>query len=189
MKPEHQLLGITALAVVEGWVVRLFRLWVRSGFWVFWVRIIWDQKFSSWAWVSDGCMNGDMTSQNHETSQKNQLFSSKKQLESDTNSHEAARIMGASCKEIAETLIDCIKKSDCVRDGSSIKDCLAQMKDNGCECQEFRNAYFTCKRGGLDMRTRIRGQKVYWVLWLKMVWQANNFRTVESLTPAKCRYQ
>jgi Cytochrome c oxidase assembly protein PET191 len=69
--------------------------------------------------------------------------------------------MGASCKEIAETLIDCIKKTDCVKEGSSIKDCLGQMKDNGAECQEFRNAYFTCKRSGLDMRTRIKGQKVY----------------------------
>jgi hypothetical protein len=69
--------------------------------------------------------------------------------------------MGASCKEIAETLIDCIKKTDCVKDGMSIKDCLGQMKDNGAECQEFRNAYFTCKRSGLDMRTRIKGQKVY----------------------------
>ena len=69
--------------------------------------------------------------------------------------------MGASCKEIAETLIDCIKGSDCVKSGSTVKDCLAQMKDNGSDCQEFRNAYFSCKRGGLDMRTRIRGQKVY----------------------------
>ena len=69
--------------------------------------------------------------------------------------------MGTSCKEIAETLIDCIKKSDCVKDGGKIKDCLAEMKDNGNDCQEFRNAYFTCKRAGLDMRTRIRGQKVH----------------------------
>ena len=55
--------------------------------------------------------------------------------------------MGSSCKEIAETLIDCIKKSDCVKAGGNIKDCLSEMKDNGNDCQEFRNAYFTCKRG------------------------------------------
>ena len=29
------------------------------------------------------------------------------------------------------------------------------------DCQELRSAYYLCKRGGLDMRTRIRGQRVY----------------------------
>jgi cytochrome c oxidase assembly factor 5 len=73
-------------------------------------------------------------------------------------------IMAKSCKEIAESLVDCIKKSPCVRNGGSIKGCLNSMKntDDDNECQALRNAYFSCKRGGLDMRTRIRGQKSYW---------------------------
>ena len=29
------------------------------------------------------------------------------------------------------------------------------------ECHKFREAYFLCKRGQLDMRTRIRGNKGY----------------------------
>ena len=29
------------------------------------------------------------------------------------------------------------------------------------DCQELRSAYYMCKRSGLDMRTRIRGPRVY----------------------------
>ena len=29
------------------------------------------------------------------------------------------------------------------------------------DCQELRTAYYLCKRSGLDMRTRIRGPRVY----------------------------
>ena len=29
------------------------------------------------------------------------------------------------------------------------------------DCQELRSAYYLCKRNGLDMRTRIRGPRVY----------------------------
>ena len=28
-------------------------------------------------------------------------------------------------------------------------------------CQEYRTAYYLCKRSALDMRTRIQGQKAY----------------------------
>lgn len=63
-----------------------------------------------------------------------------------------------SCKDIAETLFDCMKKSDCVKNGSDIRTC---MKEEQHVCSEYRNAYFTCKRAGLDMRTRIKGQQVY----------------------------
>ena len=73
--------------------------------------------------------------------------------------------MGKSCKEIAETLVDCMKKSECVRKGGSLKECLGDMtgqeKETTGECQELRTSYFMCKRAGLDMRTRIRGPKSY----------------------------
>jgi cytochrome c oxidase assembly factor 5 len=76
--------------------------------------------------------------------------------------------MGKSCKEIAESLVDCIKKSDCVlKQGGTVRDCIGDMSkaDGDCshsqECQELRNAYFNCKRGSLDMRNRIRGPRVY----------------------------
>lgn len=73
--------------------------------------------------------------------------------------------MGKSCKEIAETLIDCIKNSQCVKNGGDVRSCMKTPQGNDevqmGECQEFRAAYFTCKRGSLDMRTRIKGQKVY----------------------------
>ena len=76
--------------------------------------------------------------------------------------------MARSCKEIAQTLVECIKNSVCVKSGGEVRQCLqASMGENeqgiplGGECQEFRTAYFNCKRSGLDMRTRIKGPKVY----------------------------
>ena len=78
--------------------------------------------------------------------------------------------MAKSCKEIAEALVDCLKTSKCVRDGGGLRKCLGGPEGAGegagagaglAECQELRAAYFTCKRSGLDMRTRIKGQKVY----------------------------
>ncbi|KAJ1424117.1 cytochrome c oxidase assembly protein PET191 [Ochromonadaceae sp. CCMP2298] len=66
--------------------------------------------------------------------------------------------MGKSCKDIAQTLFDCMSKTECVQNGGEIRKC---MKDHTDSCSEFRNAYFTCKRSGLDMRTRIKGPKVY----------------------------
>ena len=70
--------------------------------------------------------------------------------------------MGKSCKEIAQTLVECMKETKCVKDGGGIRDCLNETgKNGGGECQEFRNAYFICKRSALDMRTRIQGQKSY----------------------------
>ena len=43
-------------------------------------------------------------------------------------------------------------------DKKGIREC---MKDNPDLCSQYRNAYFRCKRDTLDMRTRIKGQKVY----------------------------
>ncbi len=65
--------------------------------------------------------------------------------------------MGKSCKEIAQSLVECMKQTNCVQNGGDLRKCLNETED----CQEYRNAYFTCRRSGLDMRTRIKGQKVY----------------------------
>lgn len=35
------------------------------------------------------------------------------------------------------------------------------MGDDGGACSEYRNSYYMCRRGGLDMRSRIKGVKVH----------------------------
>ena len=43
------------------------------------------------------------------------------------------------------------------KEGRDIKACAREAE----ECFGLRNAYFACKRGQLDPRTRIRGNKGY----------------------------
>lgn len=64
--------------------------------------------------------------------------------------------MARSCKEIAQQLFDCMKATECMKKGGDMRVC---MKDDVTLCDEFRRAYFNCKREGLDMRTRIKGPK------------------------------
>ena len=59
------------------------------------------------------------------------------------------------CKDIAETLLDCLRQTECMKSGKGAKECL-QLTD---DCRVYRNTYFECKRSQLDMRTRIRGMK------------------------------
>ncbi|KAJ1462487.1 cytochrome c oxidase assembly protein PET191 [Pelagophyceae sp. CCMP2097] len=69
--------------------------------------------------------------------------------------------MGSDCKDLAASLMACIKESECMKKhGMSARDCT-QQEGAIPECQVYRNSYFECKRGQLDMRTRIRGQKVH----------------------------
>lgn len=65
-----------------------------------------------------------------------------------------------SCKDIAQTLYDCVKQTECMKNGGDFRACLKDREQTP-DCQVFRNAYFECKRGSLDMRNRIKGQKVY----------------------------
>ncbi len=59
------------------------------------------------------------------------------------------------CKDIAETLLDCLRQTECMKQGKGAKECMNLTDD----CRVYRNTYFECKRSQLDMRTRIRGMK------------------------------
>ncbi len=71
--------------------------------------------------------------------------------------------MPSSCKDLALSLVECLEKTPCMQaSDSSIRDCLKNNVGGETDaCQVLRSAYFTCKRGQLDMRGRIRGSRVY----------------------------
>ena len=70
--------------------------------------------------------------------------------------------MAKSCRETAESLVECLKNSPCVKAGKTIRECLKEMEnDQSHPCTEYRYAYAHCKRGSLDMRSRIRGDRVF----------------------------
>jgi len=74
----------------------------------------------------------------------------------------------SNCAEVANSLVDCIKKTSCYQSSGSIRSCIKDMKDSDkfgdgeveLKCQVLRGAYFECKRSQLDMRKRIRGKSV-----------------------------
>ena len=61
----------------------------------------------------------------------------------------------SDCREIAQTLLDCLRETACMKSGKSSKECLGA--EDAPDCQVYRTTYFECKRGQLDMRTRIQG--------------------------------
>ncbi len=63
--------------------------------------------------------------------------------------------MGRSCKEVARSLFECMKQTECVKNGGDMRECMAKNK----ECNELRTTYTLCRKEALDMRTRIRGNK------------------------------
>ncbi|EKU21447.1 cytochrome c oxidase assembly mitochondrial [Nannochloropsis gaditana CCMP526] len=67
--------------------------------------------------------------------------------------------MPKSCKEAAYALLACMQQQPCMKTGGSLTECLKSEDVDACSVQ--RNAYFLCKRSQLDMRTRIRGTRVY----------------------------
>ena len=62
--------------------------------------------------------------------------------------------MASSCSEQRQNLLACLADSPCVAAGRTLKECM-EVEDGG--CKGLRVAYFTCKRGQLDMRKRIKG--------------------------------
>ncbi len=70
--------------------------------------------------------------------------------------------MPKSCKEATLQLLLCLRETDCMKEGGSVKECLQKERaKNSNVCQMQVNAFYLCKRSQLDMRTRIRGTRVY----------------------------
>lgn len=66
--------------------------------------------------------------------------------------------MSKSCKGLLKELVHCLRDSDCMqKEGKPIKECAKEVK----ECEGLRNSYSACKRGQLDARSRLRGNKGY----------------------------
>ncbi|KAI3428052.1 hypothetical protein D9Q98_006437 [Chlorella vulgaris] len=66
--------------------------------------------------------------------------------------------MSKSCKGLLKNLVHCLRDSDCVKqDNKTVTECAKEVE----ECQGLRNAYSACKRGQLDARSRLRGNKGY----------------------------
>lgn len=64
-----------------------------------------------------------------------------------------------ACSDAALQLAECMDlKSPCVAAGSTIGEAV---KKTECivGCESHHTAYFLCRRGQLDMRTRIRGKR------------------------------
>ncbi|GAQ88664.1 hypothetical protein KFL_004500040 [Klebsormidium nitens] len=71
--------------------------------------------------------------------------------------------MSKSCEGLLKEFARCLLESDCVKDGRPYKECAKLGEGEGVspECVGIRMTYFRCKRGQLDMTTRIRGNKGY----------------------------
>jgi len=70
--------------------------------------------------------------------------------------------MSKSCDGLLKELVECLRSSPCVQvDKKTISECVRVDKGLSTECLGIRATYFRCKRGQLDMRTRIRGNKGY----------------------------
>ena len=65
----------------------------------------------------------------------------------------------AGCRLAGQQLVLCMERAPCVTQGrhASISECLKAGDTEGCEA--LRRGYFECRRGQLDMRSRIRGRK------------------------------
>ncbi|XP_027344106.1 mitochondrial protein pet191 homolog [Abrus precatorius] len=71
--------------------------------------------------------------------------------------------MSKSCKGLAMELVKCLSESDCVKvEKRSYRECAGEKTPSiPSECVGLRETYFNCKRGQVDMRARIRGNKGY----------------------------
>ncbi|XP_019456995.1 PREDICTED: cytochrome c oxidase assembly factor 5 isoform X2 [Lupinus angustifolius] len=79
--------------------------------------------------------------------------------------------MSKSCKGLALELVKCLSESDCVKvENRSIRDCAGEKSPSiPSDCVGLRETYFNCKRGQVDMRARIRGNKGYLELHI-LIW-------------------
>lgn len=72
--------------------------------------------------------------------------------------------MSKSCAGMLAEFLDCVERSACAtKEGKTLSECV--RGENGAvapsECEVKRGNYFACRRGQLDMRSRLRGNKGY----------------------------
>ncbi|XP_050365777.1 uncharacterized protein LOC126784358 [Argentina anserina] len=68
-----------------------------------------------------------------------------------------------SCSGLADELVKCLSECDCVKvEKRPVRECAGEKSPSiSSECIGLRETYFNCKRGQVDMRNRIRGNKGY----------------------------
>mmetsp|Transcript_5053 Transcript_5053/g.11981 ORF Transcript_5053/g.11981 Transcript_5053/m.11981 type:complete len:106 (-) Transcript_5053:544-861(-) len=67
--------------------------------------------------------------------------------------------MSTSCSGLIAKYAECMRASDCMKvEHKSLKECMASRPE---ECEQFRYALFHCRKGQVDARTRIQGNKGY----------------------------
>ncbi|KAL2622645.1 hypothetical protein R1flu_002850 [Riccia fluitans] len=66
--------------------------------------------------------------------------------------------MSKSCKGLALELVKCLSESPCMKEQNrSYRDCAGEkVPVIPTECVGLRETYYQCKRGQVDMRTRIQ---------------------------------
>ncbi|KJE90810.1 hypothetical protein CAOG_009490 [Capsaspora owczarzaki ATCC 30864] len=72
--------------------------------------------------------------------------------------------MSSSCSGTRQDFIDCVLSSPCIQeDKRSFRECLAKENQDRVPdyCRQLQQLLFDCKRGMIDMRNRIRGNKGY----------------------------
>ncbi len=70
--------------------------------------------------------------------------------------------MSSSCSGLSEKLLDCVEASRCVNDkGLSIRECLKSREHLDEECKSLMTAFYDCRRGQIDRRARIKGNRGY----------------------------
>ena len=70
--------------------------------------------------------------------------------------------MASSCEKQRMALIECLADSPCAQSGRPLKECMELASTDEGSCKAARYAYFSCKRGQLDMRKRIKGNMPAW---------------------------
>jgi Cytochrome c oxidase assembly protein PET191 len=66
----------------------------------------------------------------------------------------------SACSEAALSILTCMEKTECAQKGTPLIECMRdEVASDPCRAQ--RNAYYNCKHSQLNMRTRIRGVRVY----------------------------
>lgn len=67
--------------------------------------------------------------------------------------------MSSSCSGLLSKYVECLRSTDCMAvENKDVKEC---MKERPSECEQFRFALFQCRKGQVDARTRIQGNKGY----------------------------